>query len=132
LTRTASIAAAALLALHTACSPRLGQAGRSDVAAAYSMGTLTTELGPEVSILAVSAAAERALRARGYAVEESRATEDRARLIAARAGHGPFEKAIVESWVTHRGTAVAVRIDPFGDEPASYAIMDDLLSRLGR
>src|SRR5215813_6854318 len=84
--------------LLPACSPKLGTAGRSDVAAAYSMGTLTTELGPEVSILAVSAAAERALRARGYAVEESHATEDRSRLIAARAGHGWWEKAVVESW----------------------------------
>lgn len=133
--RACSIAATAFSAGWLAlpgCSPKLGQAGRSSVAAAYTAGTLTTELGSEVSVLAAATAAERTLRARGYALTESTQTEDRARLVGSRVGHGPFEAAVIESWVSPNGTTIAVRIDPLGDESASYAILDDVLARLGR
>jgi hypothetical protein len=124
--------AIALTALLPACSARVGLAGHGSTLASYSMGTLKAEVGPEVPILTAAVAAEQTLRARGYTVTQTETTDDRATVTAKWSNAGYFDKAVIDSWITTTGTALAVRLEPFGDEPTSYAIMDDLLTRLGR
>ncbi|MBX3358902.1 MAG: hypothetical protein KF745_10790 [Phycisphaeraceae bacterium] len=119
-----------VLVLAACSSP--GSAGRSGVAAGYSFGRLKTELGPEVSVQTIAAAAERTLRKRGYSVFIDPHTEDRAVVQ----GRGPksaeHETTTVESWVTKSGTVVEVYVSPWGDEGASYAILDEVLASIGR
>ena len=127
-------AAAAATSLSTAgcAAHRVRQRADEGVTASYAFRTLYTELEPTVSVPTATAAAEQALRARGYAIARTATSEDRGVVVAKHSGAREFEKTVVESRVTRTGTSIAVRIEPFGDEAASYAIMDALLSRIGR
>lgn len=123
---------AAMLAGPGCATHRVRQRADEGITASYAFRTLYTELEPTVSVPTATAAAEQALRARGYAIAESATNEDRGVVVAKHAGAREFEKTVVESRVTKTGTSIAVRVEPFGDEAASYAIMDALLSRIGR
>jgi hypothetical protein len=123
----ALLGVAALLATGCAARPR-----GNGITASYCFRTLYTELEPTVSVVTATTAAEQALRARGYSIAASSTSEDRGVVIGKHSGAREFEKAVVESRVTKTGTSIAVRLEPFGDEAASYAIMDALLSRIGR
>src|SRR5688500_3583949 len=106
-TRTTSALLAALLAPATligsgcTASPRAEDDG--GITASYSFRTLYTELEPTVSVPTATAAAEQALRARGYAIDRSSTSEDRGLVVAKRSGDREFEKTVVESRVTKTG-----------------------------
>ena len=86
-----------------------------------------------MNVQTVAAAGETALRARGYSIDEKSVTHDHARLVARSARDQDWlEQTAFESYVTPNGTGVMVRVEPWGDEAASRAILDDVLARLGR
>lgn len=127
--RVACVAAAVL----GGCQPKVSTHGRErDVRATYGLRTLTAELGPEVQVLTVQAAAEQALRRRGYIITRTTGTADRARVEAKSAGDGSFDKVVVESWVAPGATGVSVVREPWGDEEISRSILDGILNGLGR
>lgn len=116
------------------CTARARVESRPGITATYAFRTLHTELEPTVSVLTAIAAAEQALRARGYSITKSVSCEDKGLVVAKPPGASSrdLNKAVVESRVTKTGTSIQVRVEPFGDEAASYAIMDALLARIGR
>lgn len=123
----------AVLVSATGCRAREGVAGSGGaVQTRYLLGRLEVDLGLEVTPADVAAAAEQSLRRRGYVVTSSRHTTDRSRVEGRSAGDGWLRKTVVVSRMRMDGTRVSVRVEPLGDEPVSYAVMDDLLARLGR
>jgi hypothetical protein len=127
------IACAGVILLFAGCQPSVSSQGKQrDVLAAYQFGTLDSKLGPEIQVLTVRAAAEQALRSRGYVVEKVSGGGDRTRIQARAAGQGGWDKVVVESWIGDRFTGVSVKVEPWGDEAESRAILDAVLNRLGR
>jgi hypothetical protein len=120
-------------AMLPACQPSVASQGQKrDVLAAYQFRTLEAKLGPEVQVLTVRAAAEQALRSRGYVVSAVSGAADRSRIEAKAAGKGELDKVVIESWVGNRFTGVSVTCEPWGDEAESRAVLDAVLNRLGR
>jgi hypothetical protein len=119
--------------LLPACQPSVASQGQNrDVLASYQFRTLKSRLGPEVQVLTVRAAAEQALRARGYVITNVTGAGDRSRVEAQAAGQGTLDKLVVETWAGDRFTGVSVTIEPLGDEAESRAVLDAMLNRLGR
>ena len=124
-------------AMLVGCQSEPNRQRHGPVWATYSGPTLSAELGVDVRVPAVLAAAEAALVQRGYSVVSRRGTEDSGRIEAlppgaGRSGRpGVWEKVWVSARVTSRGTQVKVKFEPWGDEAISRAILDDLLYRLG-
>ncbi|MBL8763571.1 MAG: DUF3568 family protein [Phycisphaerae bacterium] len=106
--------------------------GRTGVQATYSLGTLRAELPAEVSVMAVAAASEAALLAKGYSIVRRTQSAESAEVVSRRSGDGWLESTTIASWVTATGTAASIRRDPLGDEAESRSIMDEVLVRLGR
>lgn len=125
----------AILAVAAAggCQKSVGQHGRErDIEATYALRTLEAQLGPEIQVLTVSAAAEQALRARGYTVTRTRGGGDHARIEARAGGEGSFDKVVIETWQGAGFTGVSVTREPWGDEAVSRALLDGVLRRLGK
>lgn len=115
-----------------ACKARPAYQGADrSIVAAYRIRKLRTELPPSVRVQAVVLAADAALRDRGYAVTSSRATEESGHIEAEPRGAGDFESVEVTARVIASGTRIEIRINPWGDEPKSRAILDGILARLG-
>lgn len=131
-------AAAGLLvcfAVASGCQPSVSSQGqRRDVMAAYQFRTLEARLGPEVQVLTVKAAAEQALRSRGYVIAAASGGNDRCRVVARSSGDGDWDQLVIESWVADRppATVVTVTCEPWGNEALSRAVLDGVLNRLGR
>lgn len=120
------------LALLVGCKAKPGAQGTDrTIMAAYGVRKLRTELPPTVRVQAVVAAADGALRDRGYGVKSSHATEDSGRVVGEARGGGPLQSVVVLSRVVPDGTRVEVLLKPWGDEERSRAILDDILVRLG-
>ncbi len=114
------------------CAGPAVEVGRTGVAASSSLGTVQATLGPEVRVLTIAAAAERAVRARGLTVVRRNASEDSAVIEAEqRRGAGGYERVLV--WVSTQaaGPGLAVRVEPFGDEPRARVVMEGILVELG-
>ncbi|MFN0132878.1 MAG: hypothetical protein ACKVW3_10200 [Phycisphaerales bacterium] len=116
----------------SACASKPVQVGRGDgVLAVHRFRRLTADLPSSIRVPAVAAAADSALRDRGYSVTEIAVHDDRADLSAK-----PFDAAILESMsVSVRevagGTRIAVIAQPLGDRSRSLALLDAILDRLG-
>lgn len=108
------------------------QGSRRDVVASYQFRTLESHLGPEVQVLTVRAAAEQALRGRGYSILESTGAADRARVVAKGPNTGDWDRVVVESWLASRSTGISITFEPLGSESQSRAVLDAILNRLGR
>lgn len=102
------------------------------MSAGYAFGSLTCDLGVEVTTDQVAAAAEEALRVRGYTVTSRRVSSDRARVVGKAAGEWSARQTVVESSLTAQGNRVRVKAEPFGDESASRAILDEMLAMMGQ
>lgn len=114
------------------CKARAAYQGSDrSVMAAYGLRKLRTELPPTVRVPAVVAAADAALRDRGYAVTSSHASEDAGRVEGEPRGAGVLESVVVSARLVADSTRVEVVIKPWGDEPKSRAILDAILIRLG-
>ncbi len=115
--------------------PTLGYQGKDRVLATYSMPKLKTELPPEVSVEAVTAAAESVLLARGYTITTTRHDAEKGRVVGrspADTGWTGADQTAIRAYVTGAGTGVTIEVEPWGDEMASRALLDALLARLGR
>jgi hypothetical protein len=108
-----------------------GSGGGERTSASFRLRTLRADLPPGVRVPAVAAAAEDALRDRGYAVTSSRVTEDSAHLSAAPPDADLFESVDVSARQTAGGTRVSVVCEPLGNRNRSSAILDAILARLG-
>ena len=119
--------------LLTGCKARIEGAGRErEVQAAYEFRSLSADLTDGVSVRAAAAAAESALRSRGYVITKSDTTSDRSRIEAKSNGDGWLDKVVFEAGVAGAGTRASFTAEPFGDEVTSRALMDAMLARLGR
>lgn len=130
--RLACLACAVLAAGPGACSPQLSSHGREHITAAYSLGTLTCDLPDDVRVPAIMAAAEGALRGRGYSISSKASTDDRGRLYARAPRDSQIEGVSIEARVTSTGHQVSIHVDPLGDDSRSRVLLDDVLTRLGR
>ena len=127
-----ALAAATLVPSLVACSPQLSSHGREHITAAYSLGTLTCDLPDSVRVPAIIAAAEGALRGRGYSISSKASTDDRGRVYARAPRDSRVEGVSIEARVTSTGHEVSIHFDPLGDDSRSRALLDDVLARLGR
>lgn len=108
--------------------------GKREVWATYSMGVLSTDFPQEVRVPAVLAAGRDALTARGYTITGSSwdgVTMERGTVTGKPPNAGPFKSVVVGARLTGYGTRAWVEVRPVGDEAASWAIMDEMLRRLG-
>lgn len=126
----AALAAGVLLA--PGCTPKPVPAGRGDIMTTYSFGTLSAGLPPDLPVLTAAAAAESALRARGYVVVRRTSTADLARLEGRRSGENSWDKAVITVRRSADGIAMDVKSEPWGNEPESRALLDAALARIGR
>jgi len=119
--------------LLTGCKARIEGAGAErEVQASYQFRSLSADLPEGVSIRAAAAAAQSALRSRGYVITRSDTTSDRARIEAKSHGDGWLDKVVFEASLAGAGPRASFTSEPFGDEAASRALMDAMLARLGR
>lgn len=119
------------IVLVAGCKAKPAWQGRGDVLALYQFRTLSAEFPDQIGVPAVVASAEAALRSRGYAVTRSETTRDKGVVHAKKPNPEMLEKVVVIVRLSRLGTRVELRLDPFGDEPQSRAILDDMLVRLG-
>jgi hypothetical protein len=125
---------AGMAVVMSACTrpPVEAHGRRGEVMAAYTVSGLEAQLPAGVSVLAVRAAAEAELRSRGYAIVSSTGTKDRARVVARGAGERRGDELVVTSRLTARATGIAVDPGFLGDEASARAVLDGVLTRLGR
>lgn len=115
------------------CKARVEQTGRDrQVQAAYRFRTLSAELPRDISVHAAAAAAQNALRGRGYVITVSEISSDSARIEARSHGDGALDKTVVVARPAAGALRISVTAEPLGDEAASRAILDAMLARLGR
>ncbi len=129
----ATTLAGALVAPLSACNqaPRRMAHGTTGITAAYSAGTLSAVLPPEVAVPAAVAAMEQTFRSRGYSIAKSTATGEQGLILARppRTTTFPEVEVIITSVIG--GTRVAISNKPWGDEGLSRSLMDSMLQRLG-
>lgn len=124
-----AMALCALAATLGACVARVDRAGHGD--ATYAMRTLSTTLPDDVRVPAALAAAEAALRARGYTVTARRTNVDAGFVVARPSSPGPVEHVQWHARVASEGTFVSITCEPLGSEPIARALLDAMLQRLG-
>jgi hypothetical protein len=93
------------------------------------------DLGPAVSVQTARAAAEVALRSRGYVITESFGTRDRIKIQASGTGDRRTDTTTVEAWLSGAaatGTRLSVDAGFFGNSAAARVILDEIIARLGR
>jgi hypothetical protein len=116
----------------TACSPQVKSHGtQQDVTATYSGTTLSTNLPANARVPAVLAAADETLRARGYAVQRSAATEEKGEIVANAPRYNDFPRVVFRASRGVNATHVEVNVQPFGDQELSRSLLDGVLQRLG-
>lgn len=113
------------------CRSRQAIQGEGGVVATYKLPTLSADLPDEARVPAVIAAAEQTVRARGYSVARSGATEERGELVCRPPRISDYPTIQVRATRVAVGTRVAVRCEPFGDEHLSRSLLDGILVRLG-
>ncbi|MCB9840585.1 MAG: hypothetical protein H6809_02900 [Phycisphaeraceae bacterium] len=103
------------------------------VQSAVSLGVLETSLDEALPVRSVAAAAEAALRDRGYTVVSARTTDESARLEASPPGRSMSPRWRVDVRADGAGkTSIAVTRRPWADGAAARVLMDAILQRLNR
>lgn len=110
---------------------RRGWHGETRVIGIYAGGTLTSALPDGVPVASVVAAGDRALESAGYTVTARDATIDRGRVVARPPDRRLGRKVLIDARRRGDGAAVAIRMEPGGDEGVSREILERMLSRLG-
>jgi hypothetical protein len=126
---------AALLIPACASEPKpvyVGDAARP-VLATESFGALVVTLPEPVPVRSVAAAAEAALRDRGYTIMRRRTTDEAAHLVARAPARELGRQWTVEARATGDGRT-SLSVDPGGwdNEAGAEVMMDEVLRRLGR
>mgnify|MGYP000154714598 CR=1 FL=1 len=113
------------------CAPNEAYQGDSSVLASYKGGNLSAVIGAEHRVPAVLAAAEQALRDRGYTIVSNLSTEDAGTLIARPPRYNTFPRLMVRAGVVPGGTRIELEYQPLGNEEVCRATLDATLKRLG-
>jgi hypothetical protein len=120
------------LMLLPACSPEVKSQGQyKDVTASYSGITLSSDLPGSARIPAVIAAADQTLRARGYAVQRTTATEEAGEILANAPRYNNYPRVRLRASRVEGATHVDVSVEPFGDQELSRSVLDGVLQKLG-
>ncbi|MEZ6234812.1 MAG: hypothetical protein R3B68_11535 [Phycisphaerales bacterium] len=103
------------------------------VQSAVSLGVLEASLDEPLPVRSVAAAAEAALRDRGYTVVSARTTDEAARLEASPPGRSMSPRWRVDVRADGAGkTSIALTRRPWADGAAARVLMDAILQRLNR
>jgi hypothetical protein len=123
---------AAVCAAAIGCHAQPAKQGTDrELVATYKQRELTADLPGNVRVPSVAAAAESALRHRGYSVTLASKTEDYARVEAEPPNAGLFERVIVRARQTPSKTRVEIVAEPLGDQTLSRSLLDEMLAGLG-
>jgi len=115
-----------------ACSPEVKSQGQQkDMTASYSTRTLSASLPDTARVPAIIAAADQTLRARGYAVQKSSATEEAGEIIANAPRYNNYPRVRLRATRMTDATQVEVTVEPFGDQELSRSVLDGVLQKLG-
>jgi hypothetical protein len=115
-----------------ACSPQAKvQGSNGDTVATYHRMTLRANLPAESRVPAVMAAADQTLRARGYTIVRSSATEEKGEVVAHPPRSDNLPRLVIESERGVSSTIVDLRVEPFGDQDLCRSVLDGMLQRLG-
>lgn len=106
--------------------------GTHETLATYSYRKLSADLPDSVRVQAAAAAAQAALLDSGYSIKESAVTDDSARIEALPPDAGMLEKVVVTVAAAGASTRIGIVVEPWGNQARSRAILDRILSRLGR
>jgi hypothetical protein len=132
MTRVAAALIVGVASCLGACSPQVKSQGQhKDVTATYSTGTLTSTLPDTARVPAIIAAADQTLRARGYAVQRSNATEEVGEIVANAPRYNNYPRVKLRALRQSGGTNVEVSVEPFGDQELSRSVLDGVLQKLG-
>ena len=102
------------------------------VVAVYRVGSLKAVLPEGVTVPAVTAAAQAAVRGQGYAVDSVTETADYGRVIARPPNSTDYPRlAIGISLNDDRRTVVELAYQPLGEEQICREVLDRLLQQLG-
>jgi hypothetical protein len=124
--------AAALGAIALAgCAPNYREQGSSGTLATYSGTTLSTNVPHDVRVPAVIAAADQVVRARGYAVDKTEATEEKGTLVCRAPRYNNYPRVIITAERQDTATHVKLRVEPFGNEEQCRSILNGMLEKLG-
>ena len=131
----ALIAAIVLAAVLTGCASDMPQ-GRTGLNARHDgMHTLQTALPPTIQVSSALAAAEHALRRRGYVITKDVVTEGAGRVVAEEHERGWLNRltrrtVVVRADVHESGTRVRIMITPTGEEWESREVLEEMLRLL--
>ena len=121
------------LALVGGCKSHPASAGNDrQLTATYRGRVLSTELPGGVRVPSVAAAAEMALRHRGYSITSKASTEDYARIEGEPPKSGWGEKLVIRARQTPSNTKVEIVAEPLGDQTLSRSVLDEMLVALGQ
>lgn len=126
--------AAAIVAALSGCTPSLYTHGNDrPILAAYSNQNLRATLPADVPVLTAHAAALDAARARGYTIVRESGTSDRATILARAHGEDKgWDDLHVDTFLVKGGTRVIINTGSAGNEAQARALLDAVLTRLGR
>ncbi len=131
-TMRGALAACLVLASGLAgCAQHTAAGTDGSLTAAFSGRKLNIDLPGTVRVPAVVAAANEALRARGYTITASEADEARGRVVGEPHGARLLEQVNVGVRADDGATVVSILYEPFGNQKKSRRILDDILGRLG-
>lgn len=120
------------LLLVPACQkPVVRAQGEGGIAATYSRPTLSARLPAGTRVPAVIAAADDTMRARGYSVQATGATEEAGTVEARPPRTTDWPKVDVRASVVADTTLVEISVSPWGDQELSRSLLDGILRRLG-
>jgi len=128
---SAGVVFAVVLVAGAGCAARQAYQGESGVVASYRAGTLSAVIGSEHRVPTVLAAAEQALRDRGYTIVSNASTEDAGVLIARPPRYNTYPRLEVAANVVPGGTRILLSYKPIGNEEVCRATLDATLTRLG-
>lgn len=120
------------LAALAGCKTTVQQQGNRGVNASYSLMTLSSDLPGPTRVPAVIAAAEQVVRARGYTVDTSEATDESGRLVARPPRTtDAYPRLVVSAHSLAQGAHVEINYQPMGDQELSRSVLDGILQKLG-
>ena len=113
------------------CAGKQAYQGSGSTVATYQGSTLSAILPAEHRVPTVLAAAEQALRDRGYTIVSNASTEDAGTLIARPPRYNTYPRMQIQAMVVGAGTRIELGYQPFGNEEVCRATLDAILARLG-
>ena len=113
------------------CQGRQAYQGSGETIATYKGSTLSAVIGAEHRVPTVLAAAEQAMRDRGYTIVSNASTDDAGTLIARPPRYNTFPRLMIFASVVSGGTKIELSYQPIGNEEVCRAALDATLKRLG-